>query len=652
MIANIIPEKRNFDKETYSYIVPADLTEKIKVGSVCYIPFGKKKIRGIVSKLQGTRDKGQEHLKLKEIIDISNIFIPEQYLDITRWISEYYLCSLGEAISLFLPPDIKRPRIKEKIISNKAVKEIELNYEQEIAFERLVELYNDKKSKVALLHGVTGSGKTEIYLKLAKKVTDLGRQVIVLVPEIMLTPQIIERFENHFPNQTALIHSNLSKSERYLSYIGFQKGDKKILIGPRSALLVPSENIGAIIIDEEQEDAYKQEKAPRYHARELAEQVAEKQNALLILGSATPTIESYFKASNKKYELLTLENRYHKLVLPTAEIVDLKEEIKKDNYSPISIKLQNEISKTLKNKKQTLLFLNRRGMSTFVSCRDCGEVMICPRCKIPLVFHLNDKFGNLNCHHCDYKCSAPSICPSCKSPKIKYFGAGTEKIELEIKKLFPKAKVKTVDSKSITNEKDLVKFHQELKNKTYDIVIGTQVLAKGLDVENVDLVGIISADTGLHLPYYKAEEKTFQIITQVSGRSGRKHNIGKTIIQSYWPDSLAIKLASQHDYKSFYNEEIKKRVELGYPPFTHLVRIISENKSEEKAKDFIYEVASALKQEGVSYIGPGKCFFSMQNYRHRYHLIIKATSLPNKSITTVFKNNPYAIWDVNPTNLL
>lgn len=655
MIAEVIPEKRTGpNKDTFSYLVPNEMQSQIQVGSIVEIPFGKKNILGVVNKLSTVGSQSSVDYKLKEVKSInSNFLIPKQYLYIAMWISEYYLCSLGEAVSLFLPPKILRPRLeKHSPLFTPHSKPITLTSEQEEISQKLIHKLLTKNYKPALIFGVTGSGKTEIYLKLAKEVIKLNKQVVVLVPEIMLTTQTINKFEENFPSQVCLIHSGLSVSEKYRSYEQFANGQKKIIIGPRSAILVPNINIGLIIIDEEQEDAYKQEKDPRYHAVDLAEKIAQKIDALLVLGTATPRVETYHKAKEGIYDLFELKSRYQKLILPPSRVVDLKNEIKHDNFSPISLELQKNIADVLKNKRHAILFLNRRGMATFVSCRECGEVINCPRCNIPMVYHISYYKHILNCHHCDHKTPVPSICPVCKSQKIKFFGAGVDKIESEIASLFPKSRIRKIDSKSLQNKGEYMKLYDDLQKGKIDILIGTQILAKGLDIGTVDLVGVISADVGLHLPYFRASEKTFSLLTQVSGRSGRKDNVGKTIIQTYWPDSSAIKFAADHNYKDFYKEEIRERKKFNYPPFRHLVRIISEDKNKQKACDNIFVVAQKLSHDKIDYIGPGPCFLNKINNKFRYHIIIKTNILPDPKITEIFKENPYLVWDVDPIDLL
>ncbi len=679
MIVEVIPATRtNIDLEVFSYSVPQELEKDIKVGSIVTIPFGKKKLRGAVVRIQDQIEKikndmkchpeqsevfrgsaevtlrGSRGFKIKDILSISpNFLIPQSYLLVVDWISKYYFCSLGEALNLFMPPEMKNPRKQILETRSQKLKIKKLNTEQEKIFKKLRTNLGKKDKKPALIHGVTGSGKTEVYIHLAKETIKAGKQVIVLVPEIILTPQTVERFEEAFGNQITLIHSKISKSEKYHCYQNFSKGEKKIIVGPRSALLVPSENIGLIIIDEEQEDAYKQDKNPRYNTIDLAEQIAKELNALLVLGTATPRAETYCKAKTGIYDLYELKNRHNQLLLPPAEVVDLKEEIKKKNYSPLSEKMIADIENTLKKKKQVLLFINRRGTSTFVSCRECGFVENCPNCDIPLIHHVSNRDSSLRCHHCDYKKAVPTACPECKSVKIKFFGSGVEKVEHEINELFPRARVKRVDSETIKSKSDHKKFYSDFKNHKIDIAIGTQMIAKGFDIPGVDMVGIVSADVGLHMPHFRAGEKTFRILTQVSGRSGRTHDVGKTIIQTYWPESDAIKTASKHDYGLFYNEEIKHRAELDYPPFSKIIRVVSENRSSTKAKNEIQKVAEDLKKADIEFIGPGLCFFQRLRNKWRFHIIIKLkTKSKKKKVMDIFKKHQYLTWDVDPYDLV
>lgn len=662
MIAQVIPEIRTRGKEeVFSYSVPKKLQNEIQIGSIVNVSFGKKQIRGIVLEVSKPKEYisnqvSKSKFKLKEIISINAQFsISESYIRIAEWISEYYLCSLGEAMELFLPPVIKNVRsqdTKHKLQDTNKLQIKNLNTEQEKIFEALKKSLSDKAKKPALILGVTGSGKTEIYIKLAKEVMKQGKQVIVLVPEIILTPQTVERFEQIFSQEVCLMHSGLSKSEKFNCYDQFYNQKKSIVVGPRSALLIPSKKLGLIIVDEEQEDSYKQEQNPRYNAVDLAEIVAKETDVLLVLGTATPRVETFYKAEQNKFNLYNIKSRYQKLILPPAETVDLKKEIQSGNLSPISEKLRLEIVQVLKNKKQALLFLNRRGASTYVSCRDCGEVINCPNCDIPLIYHIGRNTG-LRCHHCNFKTQVPNNCSKCQSFRVKYFGSGIEKIEQELIKLFPLARIVRIDAEVLNKKDKYEKFYQDFKSHKFDIVIGTQILAKGLDISGVDLVGIISADVGLHLPYFRASEKTFRIITQVSGRSGRTHNVGKTIIQTYWPDSAAIKSASRHDYFEFYQEEIRHRRELNYPPFSHIIRVVSEHKNQIIARKNIDKLSEDLEKSKLDFIGPGLCFFARLRGRWRYHIIIKFKfKVQNLNLRDIHLRHPTLVWDVDAYDML
>jgi len=655
MIANVIPEvKVGGDIESFSYLIPANLIDQVKIGSIVTIPFGNRKIRGAVLSIANDQSSDGKY-EIKPIASVdSNFSLPAKYIEIARWISKYYLCSLGEAISMFLPPEMKRPRISPQVQSSKLqIKTgVDLNAEQQAIFDKLKDQLQREDKKPVLIHGITGSGKTEIYIKLTEEVLKQGKQVVVLVPEIILTPQTVERFQKTFGDKIALMHHSLSKSEKYNCFFGFYTGQKPIIVGPRSALLIPSDKIGLIIIDEEQEDSFKQDQTPRYHAVKLAEIISDKLGSQLLLGSATPRIETFQKAKTGDYHLFELKSRFHQSQLPESIIIDLRNELRSGNNSPISERLSQEIERIVSNKKQVLLFLNRRGTSTFVSCRDCGFIILCNNCSIPLVYHVHGQKNELRCHHCDYHQPVPLTCPKCHSSRIKFFGSGIEKVELEVKKLFPNARVARVDSSTIKSKSDYEKFYQAFKNHEIDIVIGTQMIAKGLDIPGVDLVGIVSADTGLHLPYYRASEKSFQILTQVSGRSGRRGVPGKTIIQTYWPEAKPIIDAGLHDYSAFYNDEITEREQHQYPPFKHIVRIISEDTDQHKASEKINKIKEALAQSDLTFIGPGACFYERLHNKFRFHIIVKVDRLPSERLTKLAKLFPHLVWDIDAINLL
>lgn len=651
MKAEIIVGKKT-SKDYFSYKIPEIFFGKLLIGSIVEVEFGNKKIFGVVAEI--SHKKNVVGHKLKEILAINeDFFIDPAYIEIAKWVSNYYFCTLGEAISLFLPPRIKRPR-KQKVMADSAknVSKLVLNSEQEKILNRIVKNFASSKKIPHLIFGVTGSGKTEIYLALAKKILEQKKSVVILVPEIVLTPQNISRFKKIFANQVTIMHSKLSKSEKYYCYRDFYSGLKKIIIGPRSALLIPNRDIGLVIIDEEQEESYKQDQNPRYDAIKLAEKITGFLGANLVLGSATPKIETFYQAQEGIYDFHQLSKRFHQPDMPVAKIIDMRQEIKRGNNSILSEYLQQRIKNVIDGGGQIILFLNRKGMSTFVSCRDCGEVIFCKYCDVPMVYHIGEKDDYLHCHHCDKIQKVPKNCPNCKSMKIKFFGSGTERLEREVIKLFPWAKTKRVDSSEFKNISDYESFYENFSKRKYDIVIGTQILAKGFDIPGVELVGIVSADVGLHLPYFRASEKVFRLITQVSGRSGRRTKAGETVIQTYWPQSEAIKYASKHDYKSFYEIEIKKRFEKNYPPRTHIVRIVSENKNQQKAKKIIEKLAKDLTDLKFNFIGPGQCFFSKISNRYRFQLLIKVDKLPDTKLIEIRQKYKNLIWDSDPVNIL
>ncbi|HLR33855.1 MAG TPA: primosomal protein N', partial [Tissierellales bacterium] len=457
---------------------------------------------------------------------------------------------------------------------------------------------NKDENNKFLIHGVTGSGKTEVYLQLIEKVINMGKQAIVLVPEISLTPQIIERFVGRFGDNVAVLHSRLSFGERFDEWRRIKEGKVKIAVGARSAVFAPFENLGLIVIDEEHETSYKSSMNPKYNAIEVAEKRCELEKSYLVLGTATPSVETYYRAKIKEVQLLNLPDRINRKQMPSIKIIDMREELEKGNKTMFSSDLFIGISENLKQGKQTILFLNRRGYSTFVSCRKCGFVLKCSNCDVSMTYHLQKKI--LKCHYCGGAQKAPTICPSCKSGYIKYFGIGTQKVEEEVKKYFPKAKVARMDVDTTTRKGSHVKILEKMKKGKIDILIGTQMVAKGLDFPNVTLVGIIAADTSLNLPDFRSSERTFQLITQVAGRAGRGDIDGNVIVQTYSPDHFSIQTSKEHDYINFYSKEIALRKEFEFPPFTNLVSIVIYGGDDAKISSIsklVYnDVISGLKE--------------------------------------------------------
>ncbi|MCZ1267226.1 primosomal protein N' [Paenibacillus tundrae] len=458
----------------------------------------------------------------------------------------------------------------------RATEPLNLTDEQQHVYNNINGRLQEGRHGVFLLHGVTGSGKTEVYLQTIQRCIEQDRQAIVLVPEIALTPQMVERFKGRFGDQVAVMHSRLSGGERYDEWRKIREGQVKVAIGARSAVFAPFSRLGLIIMDEEHETSYKQEETPKYHARDVAVKRAQQHQAVVVLGSATPSLESYYAArsqSNDDFAPLLLEMPTRALgnKLPEVRIVDMREELKDGNRSMFSRALHKGLEERLERGEQTVLLLNRRGYSTFVMCRSCGYVAGCPECDISLTYH--QRSNNLRCHYCGYAEAAPEVCPDCGSEHIRYFGTGTQRVEEELAKLFPGIRVIRMDVDTTSEKGSHENLLKQFREKKADVLLGTQMVAKGLDFPDVTLVGVITADSALNLPDFRAAEKTFQLLTQVAGRAGRHQLPGEVFVQSYTPEHYSIGHASQHDYVSFVREELLHRRNLQYPPYCRLILV-------------------------------------------------------------------------------
>ena len=533
-----------------------------------------------------------------------------------------------------------------------------LNDEQKNAFNKI--LNSDKKG--FLLKGVTGSGKTEVYMNLVGETLKEGKSAIVLVPEISLTPQMIERFKGRFGKNVALFHSKLSQGERFDEWYRIKKGEARLVVGARSAIFLPLDNLGIIIIDEEHENTYKSEQNPKYLTKEVAKFLSEIKGCKYILGSATPSIETYYEALNGKLELVEIKNRVSNRPLPQMEIVDMREELKSRNLSLLSRSLYNEMKETLERKEQIILFLNRRGFSSFVSCRSCGYVFKCPECDLSMTYHKN---GYLICHYCGRAQREQKVCPECGSKYVKFFGAGTQRVEEEVKKYFPKARVMRMDVDTTRNKDSHENIYNAFKSGEGDVLIGTQMVSKGLDFKNVTLVGVLAADISLNIPDYRSSERTYQIITQVAGRAGRGEKKGKVVIQTYTPNSLSLQYAIENNYNDLYNEEIKVRKIMNYPPFSTIFLINSISKDERKLKEFMNEVGESLRKlldsrENIQILGPVPCIITKLKDNYRWQIIIKGNldnklKLKIKDILYELNKSVYneirISMDINPNNM-
>src|SRR5437763_2696441 len=465
------------------------------------------------------------------------------------------------------------PHADDKFVPNSS---LELNAEQSAALQKIIAaVTTPERAKPILLHGVTGSGKTEIYLQAIRAALDRGRTSIVLVPEISLTPQTVERFKSRFAeirDAVAVLHSHLSHGERHDEWHKIHSGRARIAIGARSAIFAPLKSLGPIIVDEEDETTYKQEEAPRYHARDVAVVRAKMEKCAVVLGSATPSLESYHNATARKYELATLLQRVDDQQMPLIRIVDLRQERRKEKIAPIlSEKLSKAIAARLEKREQTILFLNRRGYSTSLLCRDCGEARECPNCSVALTFHRHPASGRLSCHLCGHTAAVPKKCPNCGKDALIYAGFGTEKVEAVVSQFFPKANVTRMDADSMTRKDAYRETLRNFRAGKIDILVGTQMIAKGLHFPNVTLVGIINADLALHLPDFRAGERTFQLLTQVAGRAGRGETPGQVFVQTYTPFSPSIQFARHHDFAGYFEQELEFRERCDFPPFKHAI---------------------------------------------------------------------------------
>jgi len=557
--------------------------------------------------------------------------------------------------------------VTKEIIINRYSDKNYSRYEEKILNDnqqQSVDFIINSKSKKFLIHGVTGSGKTEIYMNLVSYMLKNNKQSIILIPEISLTPQMVERFKGRFGRDIAVFHSRLSDGERYDEWMRVKLGNVKIAIGARSAIFLPFENLGLIVIDEEHEASYKSDSDPKFDAREIAYMKCELENCKLILGSATPSIESYYKTTINELELITINERADGAAMPKVEIVDMREELMNNNRSIFSKSLYDGITESLRKNEQVILFLNRRGFSTFVSCRKCGYVFKCKKCDISLTYHNTSEY--LTCHYCGEKERISKVCPSCGSSYVKYFGVGTEKIEQEINKIFPSAKTLRMDFDTTRKKNSYEYIYNTFKNKQADILIGTQMVAKGLDFKNVTLVGVIAADLSLNLPDFRAFERTFQLLTQVSGRAGRGTKEGNVVIQTYSADNLTIQYAANNDYDSFYKNEIMMREAMDYPPFTSILVITMSSEDENLLIKSIQSIGENLKykiknNDKITLLGPCPCGISKIKNFYRWQIIIKgnieeiiAGEIKNfvyESVKNVYNSIRVSI-DINPSSMI
>ena len=688
MVANVLVElsNRNIDK-TFTYNIPNKLENLIKVGIRVLVPFGKQTLEGFVLSISENTNSEIELKDIIKPID-DEVILNEELLKLGKFIKRKTLSTLISAYQVMLPKALKadkKTKINKSYESNiiikdeKLLKDYKLTDKQKIIIDEIrngkndkkhlkdlatsslttllnkgileevlsekyrlsienkkeykkVELNNEQKNAVNtvlsdldksntyLLYGVTGSGKTEVYMEIIDAMLLQGKTAIVLVPEISLTPQMVERFSSRFKENIAILHSRLNDGEKYDEYRKIARGEVKIVIGARSAIFAPLKNIGVIIVDEEHTTSYKQESTPKYNAIDIAVERAKYHNAQVVLGSATPTLESFAKVIKGIYKLIELKKRANNKALPTVTLVDMNKEKNRNNH--FSKTLIQEIQNTLDRKEQVILLLNRRGYSSFVTCSNCGYVSKCPNCDITLTYHKTSDMER--CHYCGYATKRKEVCPECHEKAIEQLGYGTEKIEEELKSLF-NARVIRMDLDTTGTKGAHEKIISAFRNQEYDILLGTQMIAKGLDFANVTLVGVINADTSLMIPNFRSSEYTFDLLSQVSGRSGRGEKKGTVIIQTFNQDHYAIKLAKTHDYMAFFKEEMKIRKTLQYPPYCFLVSIKVISKDYNLAQTESNLIAKRLRENllNSTVLGPSIGSTFKINNTYRFGIIIK-----------------------------
>ena len=617
----------------YTYACDFD---SVRRGSKVRVPFGRgNRLRDAyvfeVSR-EGEAGLEVETSKIKRVESVEKeVSLPEDLVSVCEWMRDAYLCRYIDAVRCMIPPGVKgtgnvRKDPYEDLVCIPSEAPV-LTREQENAMAQILPHIERKEHRTFLLNGVTSSGKTEIYLRTAQAAAERGRQSIVLVPEISLTPQTIERFVSRFgPENVAVLHSRLTRRQRWEQWLRVRDGRAKILIGARLGVFAPFSNLGAVIVDEEHEASYKSDMTPKYDAIDVAVKRGELNSAVVVLGTATPSVVSRFRASSGQYQELRLPVRYNRTPLPRVEIADMRKELREGNRSIFSRVLYEKSMKALSEGKQVIFFLNRRGYSSFISCRNCGFALKCETCGISMTYHKSS--GMAECHYCGRRIKVPEICPSCGSRYIRHFGIGTEQVEELAAEAFPGRKIARLDLDTAKKKGDAQKILNAFHRGKTDILVGTQLVAKGLDFQNVGVVGIIAADVTLNIPDFRSAERTFQLITQAAGRCGRGDEPGDVVIQTYCPEENAVKYAAEGDYEGFYRRELMIRNLAGYPPFTNIIRLVFYDKEESTARREAQEVFFRVKENPAAQqrelFAPQPAYLNKMNENYRYQFMIKS----------------------------
>lgn len=615
----------------------------------------------IIEELENNTVKRIQHIRVLEILldnELVSVADIQRFAGVTSSVldtlSKYgYIC--------YKTIELQRNPIKERTYEKTG--HLAPTAEQAIALVRLIGQLDAGVYKESLIHGITGSGKTEVYLQLISHCFDLGKRAILLVPEISLTPQMVERFVSRFGKRVAVMHSRLSLGERFDQWRLINEGKVDVIVGARSAVFAPAADLGLIIIDEEHEGSYKSESLPRYNAKEVARERCVINNALLVYGSATPSVDTYYRAKKGEIDLIEMKNRPNTSELPKVEMVDMRLELENGNKTPFSYLLQEELKKNTENGQQSILFLNRRGFSTFVICRNCGYTMKCPECNIALTFHA--KSDRLICHYCGFTVKNPSKCPSCESKSIRHFGVGTQRIEEEIRNRLPESSVIRMDIDTIGYKNAHEEILNRFKNEKIDIMVGTQMIAKGHDFPNVTLVGVLAADSMLNTGDFRANERTFQLLTQVAGRAGRGEKAGRVVVQTYNTEEYSILAACRQDFIGFYKQEILIRERLGYPPFNNIAVVTVTGRKDRRVFEIAKEIKPELSEDQTPdfmVLGPSRCPIPKIAGKYRWRMVIKAadkeklidrlTVMSDKVWKKIKEEDMSMSIDINPYNML
>jgi len=654
---------------TFVYKLPGS----VETGCRVLVPFRKRAVEGFVVALRKDAPRNIEVHAVTDVIDAAPLLRPEIF-ELCKWISEYYVAPWGEVLRSALPPGITAKHV-ERGLKPTTTSVTEVSGEHVTAsFSPRPILTPDQSHALAtildtrdfhpiLLHGVTGSGKTEVYMRAAGDFLSQGKTSLILVPEIGLTPQLTDRFAERFPGQTAVIHSSLTKRQRIDEWLRIFRGEAPIVIGTRSAVFAPLQNLGMIVVDEEHETSYKQEEIPRYNARDTAVMRAKLARAAIVLGSATPSMESFRNAEAKKYQYVAIATRVEDRPLPSVEIVNMRDEYMTEGKQVVfSRRLLQAVAVRLERSEQTMILLNRRGYAAFLLCRKCGFTFQCDSCSVALTYHRG--IDKLLCHYCGLARRPPSRCPECDSEYIHYVGEGTERLEAELKSIYPDATIGRIDRDAMRHIRDYQRVLGGFREGKIDVLVGTQMIAKGHDFPGVTLVGVVGADAALSLPDFRAAERTFQLLTQVAGRSGRGDRPGEVLIQSYFPDHYTFQLACTQRFEDFYARESRYRKAMFYPPFTALAGIMISDHDPARAASTAREIGEyldSIRSPVIRILGPAPAPLERIKRAHRFQLLIKSSSratlhnmlerlqahIEEKKITST-----KVIVDVDPVSLL